>query len=548
MIKRKKVLLIVVLFISLFGGFYEFTVTLFGVIYSIYLWKIIRRRKYLSMPKTSVSLGLSIVLCSYILSIIWSADKGIALLGVLKVGILFWFWILWNNLSKEIKQEIWDALPASGAIITAILFAIYPLESVRDYFYRAGRLGGTFQYSNTYALFLLLGIIILIYQRQWQWKERTEAGILLLGIVFSGSRSVLALTVGALGFLVIRKHIEIKKRLFWLTLVPIIWLFQYFLKLDIGRLLKFTINSSTLNGRLLYWSDAFPILVKHPFGLGYMGYYFLQPQFQTGNYVTKFVHNDILQIGLDAGIIAMISVMVMVVYILFQKRTKEMYRVILLLLFVHSMFDFDLQFIIMPCMGLMCMVSDKEKEENCRITAFCGSIGTVVVGGVCIYFTIALGASYVGQDEFSLKLYPLNTFAREAMMAEGGENEAEKIIVDNGTRAPAYEVAIKAALEEKDYIKLLEYTDEMLRYAGYDVYYYNQSVYYLSIALDNTIRAGDIEEAQNILEEIQTIPKKLKERKERTSKLAYRINDSPDIELDEEIQNYLEELSGISLV
>lgn len=115
-------------------------------------------------------------------------------------------------------------------------------------------------------------------------------------------------------------------------------------------------------------------------------------------------------------------------------------------------------------------------------------------------------------------------------------------------RAPAYEVAIKAALEKGDYIKLLEYTDKMLCCAGYDAYYYNQSVYYLSIALDNTIRAGDIEDAQNILEEIQAIPKKLKERKERASKLAYRINDSPDIELNEEIRNYLEELSGISLV
>ena len=42
-----------------------------------------------------------------------------------------------------------------------------------------------------------------------------------------------------------------------------------------------------------------------------MGYFFKQPEFQTGNYVTRYVHNDFLQMGLDNGIISLI---VFVVY------------------------------------------------------------------------------------------------------------------------------------------------------------------------------------------------------------------------------------------
>ena len=91
------------------------------------------------------------------------------------------------------------------------------------------------------------------------------------------------------------------------------------LGLDVQRLLRLTLNSSTLNGRILYWYDAVKMIVKNPLGLGYMGYFFMQPQFQTGNYVTKYVHNDILQLVLDAGIV----VAVLFVCLLYTSRTAK---------------------------------------------------------------------------------------------------------------------------------------------------------------------------------------------------------------------------------
>ena len=61
----------------------------------------------------------------------------------------------------------------------------------------------------------------------------------------------------------------------------------------IGRFLTISLESSTLMGRLLYYRDVLPVILKHPFGLGYMGYYYAQGGFQTGVYATKFVHNEL---------------------------------------------------------------------------------------------------------------------------------------------------------------------------------------------------------------------------------------------------------------
>lgn len=52
---------------------------------------------------------------------------------------------------------------------------------------------------------------------------------------------------------------------------------------------------------MLYWQDAMNLIVRHPMGVGYMNYYFIQPQIQTGYYFTKTVHNDLLQCVMDNG-------------------------------------------------------------------------------------------------------------------------------------------------------------------------------------------------------------------------------------------------------
>ena len=164
------------------------------------------------------------------------------------------------------------------------------------------------QYSNTYAILLLIVLISLFYRNEKdsmkKWLPYVEAEIFIAGILWRGSRSVFVLFGIALIILLTKK----RKQLQWkwilvlcICMVAIACVLIFGLNYDISRLAKLTASSSTLNGRFLYWRDALGQLGHHPAGMGYMGYYFMQPQFQNGNYTIKYVHNDILQFGLDGG-------------------------------------------------------------------------------------------------------------------------------------------------------------------------------------------------------------------------------------------------------
>lgn len=165
-----------------------------------------------------------------------------------------------------------------------------------------------------------------------------------------------------------------------------------------------------------------------------MGYYFLQPQFQTGNYVTRFVHNDILQLGLDAGIFPMIALAVMIAANIWNKNNTKQNKTILIILLLHSLFDFDLQFSVMFFLLLMCMSEGDQKNYVWRWKGIAGICGSFTL--VCIYFSIALVLSHIGMEQAALYLYPSNTSARESLMQkqEGGR-DAEILIEDNGMLA-----------------------------------------------------------------------------------------------------------------
>lgn len=268
--KQENRILIFMILFAFFCGFYEFSAMFMAVMLVTGLIIAYKRSGYLKIPKTMEFAGVLIIAVMYLLTIFYGVDLGTSISGVMKI------------------------VPVTGTIFTVAAIALYPFETTREFLFRAERLGGTFQYSNTYALFLLIGIIVLLYTEQWQWKEKIEIIVLTAGIIFTGSRSVTVLSVVIIGIHLIWKRNGKRFLLVGAAVLAAVIASVLILGLDIGRLSKLTLDSSTLNGRFLYWQDAIPLLWKHPFGLGYMGYYFLQSQIQTGNYVTKFVHNDFL--------------------------------------------------------------------------------------------------------------------------------------------------------------------------------------------------------------------------------------------------------------
>ena len=321
---------------------------------------------------------------------------------------------------------------------------------------------------------------------------------------------------------------------------------QMIFRLDVGRLGELTLSSSTLNGRFLYWQDAVPQIFSHPLGLGYMSYYYLQPQFQTGKYVVRFVHNDILQMGLDAGILPMLALTVIFAAGIFGKKSPLSNRIALAVIGAHCLFDLDLQYISVFCIALMCMRTESEREHILNGRGALAGAGVLVI--FYLYFATAMGLSQAGMDREALALYPGYTDSALALMEETQDAEtAEKLISKNRMLASAYDCAADEHAGKGEYEETYEDVEGMLRCAGYDMYYYDQSVYYLSFALNAAIEADDIDAGQKILEKIQEIPRILERLEERTSRLAWRINDKPEFELEESVSTYLDSLSGVSL-
>ena len=102
-----------------------------------------------------------------------------------------------------------------------------------------------------------------------------------------------------------------------------------------------SLESSTLLGRILYYIDALPVVLKNPLGLGYYGYYFTQGSFQSGVYSVAFVHNSVLQFLLDVGFIPAIAFMFIVLFSFFSKNSNFRQRLLIFVLFGHSLFDFE---------------------------------------------------------------------------------------------------------------------------------------------------------------------------------------------------------------
>ena len=177
-----------------------------------------------------------------------------------------------------------------------------------------------------------------------------------------------------------------------------------------SRFMKMDINSRTLQGRLLYWEDALRMLIKHPLGLGYMGYFYLQQAEQTGVYSVRFVHNEWLQWLLDYGILAGVGG---VMYFIRQFKPEKMEAVekeLLCMIAACSFFDFHLQFISIVCIVILLLpgehiICSTEKLQIWRWAALAGMVAAI---GLFIAGIAAQNFARQGNYELAVRWNPLS--------------------------------------------------------------------------------------------------------------------------------------------
>lgn len=539
--RKTKMLSLVICLLS-FGGFYDFGAALTGIgigidLFLIYKKNTVYRKKNTPVQYLPLGLFLWMILVSF-----WAVDPAENGLGIFRGAVLLLWMYLCFLRKEEQKERLISLIPYMGSVMTVLGLCSLISERTAGFFWQAGRLGGFFQYPNTFALFLVIGIMILVQEfldgckeKRRRYVSMANLVLLLVGILLSGSRSMLLLLLlwglyKALREKKLRRPVLLCGILVLLTAGAYVVIFKD--KQNVGRIFTLFEANSTLYGRLLYYADACKLIAKKPFGLGYMGYHYMQPAIQNGIYTTRFVHNDWLQLLLDYGLIGGVLGGTYVVWQFVKGRQKVREKEIAGIILLASLVDFHLQYLCMGMLLLLCFdlgqkekqISKKQKTEN---RLFMGALMAVF-----IYFAVPFLALYFGNPKLATDFFEPYTAAQISLMNTCTQKEeavarANELLKRNPYIFEAYQVKVYGAVMDGDASGIIQNMDKALQISRYDTELYKQYDGILSDLVNRNLEAGS-EEGTNELEAFrQTLPERLLKLKETTHPLAFKIRDVP---------------------
>ena len=526
----------------LLGGFFEWTSCLLSIILLILLVRKLRQGKTLRISLSLSGAAMAALPLCCLLTALWAQDRGMALPGFFKFLPVGLFTLLLLQEEPEQRDAALEVLPWSGAVMTLLCLPLSYLPAMDSHLLVAGRQAGLFEYPNTYALFLLLGLIMLATGSQRRWYHLALAAVLLAGIFLSGSRAVfvlLVLTAIAVAIFVKERSV----RLTTLVLLPtgIAAAAAYVLvtgKADsIGRFLTTSLHSSTLLGRLLYAQDALPVILWHPFGLGYRSYTYMQGSFQTGVYSVQTVHNDFLQLMLDAGWVPALMIAAAVIRSLFRRDSTLRRRLLLAVICLHGLFDFSLQYL-----AILLLFAAVLDYDNCceikikRADQRFLTAAAAVMAAASLYFGAVNGAACLGNHRLSVKLDPAYTDSLVALMAEEpdiavADEYAQRVLELDRYVALAYRIRAMAAYSQGDMANMIQYQKSAIACAPYDKTLYTDYLQMLETGAALYAQAGDTQSTAACREQMNAVPDMMEASLQNTSRLGWLIDDKPDLTL-----------------
>ncbi len=533
------------------GGYFVFVSgALVIVLMAVLLIEIYRTKQY-TLALDLNMLSVTVVTVLYLCVAFWAVDSGMALMGFVKfLPVLLWALYICRHL--EIREQLIHALPYIGSLMTLFSFLMMQFEVFKEWVTVAGRLAGFFQYPNTYAVFMLVCMVIAVdefsYKRPEIWNVFNIVAA-VAGIFLSGSRMVYVLFVLTLLLLLIRKK-ELRK-----ILLIVVGIGAVIIALDamigkgaiLQRIMTISAGQSTLLGRFLYWKDAMGIIISHPFGSGYYGYYYLQQEVQTGVYSVVNAHNELIQLALDLGIFPAVLVFGNFVRAIIKSEKGGRNQLVLIIILLHSLFDYDLQFMMIWMVVILFLDFHNIKEGKIPVfTRTCAVIAGVAVMVLAVFVGGSDAAYMKGDTELALKLYSGNMQARITKLSKAKDaakmrKQAEKILERNEHVAVAYSALARAAFADGE---VQEFMKDKLTAIKLAPYQYDEYVDYLDTLLycaDEYLNAEDVESARTCVLRAAQIPELLKEVEKNTSDLGWKIKDLPKVRLSHENLSRIEE-------
>ena len=546
----------------LLGGFYEWNATIIGMSILVEILFFYQKKKPIYQREKNIFFWIPGIIFVWMIGVsFWALDRSEHMLGILR-GVILLFWLYRCFLmEEEEKKKIFKIIPYIGAIMVGVGGISLAQESLAAYFWQARRFGGFFQYPNTCALFLMIGLVLQIdklveknsqYRKQaliqnvnckyfnevnksYTVLEVVVLMVLIVGLFLTGCRSVLLLFL-LWGIYKAVKIKELRVPFFTMTALTIFLVYGYSMLVgdqqNIARIFTIFKANSTIYGRMLYGIDALSMVVKQPLGLGYRGYFYMQPMVQTGVYTTRFVHNDFLQIMVDYGIFAFLLVVVYLGYQILKGKQTVLQKEMLILMLTASLMDFHMQYMSLLMLLVLCFDLGEKgriiKRRDLRENYIFIVVGMIVL----LYFTVAFGANYCGNYSLALKVFPSYTEAQINVLKECKEKEeavdmADKILFHNKYVAEAYHIKVYAAVLEEDFLQAVEYIDKSLMLRRYDVERYKN----YDDLFDEMIRIchnkDKIQEVEILKKKKEELPQKLAALEEETHPLAFLLRDQP---------------------
>jgi len=542
------------LVILLDGGGFKAHTTFFVLFLSLlYISNAVRTKGYLFVEKRKTVFWQSLILAGGILSVFMGIDRGESIYGFFRMIAILIAGIAFQQMEDGQKTFFFKTIPIMGLMLMAgCLFQKFPF--FEEWVSLSGRINGSFKYSNTMALFLLLGIISA--EHLFGRGKRVVQVILALGVLGTGSRTAFVILCGYLLFVFIKYKGKNKYvLLIFAGFIGLVWLITALggNLYSINRFLKLSINASTFQGRLLYWEDAVRMLFKRPFGLGYMGYFYLQQAEQTGVYSVRFVHNEWLQWILDYGVLAGMGLGGYLIQGCRQNEISALKKELLGLIAIYCFFDFHLQFFSIIIIVLLLLPRaniiwkcDWDVKKN-GIWKY-GSMICLSISA-CLCASAGIAEYYADREAYgqAVKWNPLSAQYKQECLLQSKDLDtadayADQLLEENQYLYAAYLIKSNAAAQNGSLDGFIENRKRALCLRKYKIKEYED---YFEVLLGwylGAYEGKNMQEREKCLEAMKEIQELITMTKKEISLRAYRIQEKPDLTFNKEYLNLIKEL------
>lgn len=535
------------------GGYYTFLSVPVSALLLILLLQTVRKNGYLRLFANFGSISIGAVGLVLALCVIWAVDRGMAPMGFVRFLPVVLLTLLLMQLDEAVKPRLYEGIPLAGTMMTVCSISMMFLPTLTEIVAPDGRLAGFMEYPNTFALFLLIGVILSLTGERPGRREFLNAAVCMFGIMLSGSRTTFILLVVSLAALCLSR----KRKGFILGTVGILALVlllstaadKLSLFQSADRYLTTSAQDSTFLVRLLYFKDALKVILRHPLGLGYMGYANLQGSFQNGVYHVTYVHNELLQLLLDVGWIPVILLLLAFIKAFFKKNADSRTRLLMFAILGHCMMDFDLQFLSVWFL----LIPLLELHTGTRRQLSGGRSVVAALGSLAVLFSLWLGIGDLchnaGWSEACLKVYPFHT--TELVRQLPGQTDlaaldetADRILALDSHVSLAHSAKANTAYASGDILSMMESKKAAIANARYTLEEYTDYFDKLYQAMELYAKQGDTVSAEICRQELLKIPKMLSNVLEDTDPLAWKVQHVPELELPQEYQDVLTQLEG----